>query len=75
MTRRDKKDTTCERCGRELSTPQRLCTHLERDNPYRPRISPVHIPQNQKLLSKQNFNYSVTASDKLLPKNANNRLS
>ncbi|CAG8782716.1 43440_t:CDS:2, partial [Gigaspora margarita] len=34
-----------------------------------------HIPQNQKLLPKQNFNYSVTASDKLLPKNANDRLT
>ncbi|CAG8765848.1 30340_t:CDS:2, partial [Gigaspora margarita] len=43
-------------------------------NPYRPRISPVHIPQNQKLLPKQNFNYSVTASDKVLPKNTNDRL-
>ncbi|CAG8841314.1 24429_t:CDS:1, partial [Gigaspora margarita] len=58
--------TTCKRYGRKLSTPQRLRTHLERDNSYR--------PQNQKLLPKQNFNYSVTASDKLLPKNANNRL-
>ncbi|CAG8856878.1 43223_t:CDS:2, partial [Gigaspora margarita] len=46
----------------ELSTPQRLRTHLERDNPYRPRILPVHIPQNQKLLPKQNFNYSQWGS-------------
>ncbi|CAG8814135.1 7345_t:CDS:2, partial [Dentiscutata erythropus] len=31
--RNDKKGTTCKRCGRECSTPQKLREHLKRKNP------------------------------------------
>ena len=32
-TRSDKKDTICNRCGHECSTPQKLREHLKRKNP------------------------------------------
>ncbi|EXX67764.1 uncharacterized protein OCT59_022871 [Rhizophagus irregularis] len=35
-TRSDKKDTICKRCSHECSTPQKLCEHLKRKNPYKP---------------------------------------
>ena len=34
--RSDKKGTTCKRCGRECSTPQKLREHLKRKNPCKP---------------------------------------
>ncbi|RIB07014.1 hypothetical protein C2G38_2215633 [Gigaspora rosea] len=34
--RSDKKGTTCKRCGRECSTPQKLRKHLKRKNPCKP---------------------------------------
>ncbi|CAG8857106.1 5023_t:CDS:2, partial [Gigaspora margarita] len=56
MTRSDKKDTTCERYGKELSIPQRLRTHLERDNPCRPRISPgSRLRKRYKELTYKNY--------------------
>ncbi|CAG8718814.1 17435_t:CDS:2, partial [Acaulospora morrowiae] len=35
-TRSNKRGTTCERCGRECSTPQKLREHLKRKNPCKP---------------------------------------
>ncbi|RGB30633.1 hypothetical protein C1646_765053 [Rhizophagus diaphanus] len=35
-TRNDKKDTTCERCGKKCSTPQKLREHLNRKFPCKP---------------------------------------
>ena len=35
-TRTDKKDTICERCGHECSTPQKLREHLKWKNPCKP---------------------------------------
>ena len=36
-TRNDKKDTTCKRCGKKCSTPQRLREHLNRKFPCKPQ--------------------------------------
>ena len=38
MVRKDKKDTTCNRCGRTLATPQKLQNHLKRIFPCNPKI-------------------------------------
>ncbi|CAG8606839.1 1130_t:CDS:1 [Paraglomus occultum] len=39
MARKEKKNTTCERCGKSLSTPQRLREHRRRKNPCKPIIT------------------------------------
>jgi hypothetical protein len=39
MVRKDKKSTTCNRCGRTLATPQKLREHLNRKNPCKPQAS------------------------------------
>ena len=51
MARKDKKNRTCERCGHQCATPQKLREHLNRKNPCRPRISPVLLPQHQSTLT------------------------
>ncbi|CAG8780324.1 6134_t:CDS:1, partial [Rhizophagus irregularis] len=44
-TRNDKKDTICKRCGHECSTLQKLCEHLKRKNPCRPKTdTPIQAP-------------------------------
>ncbi|PKY15588.1 hypothetical protein RhiirB3_427819 [Rhizophagus irregularis] len=35
-TRSNKKDTICEHCGHEYSTPQKLCEHFKQKNPCKP---------------------------------------
>src|SRR5437764_897391 len=48
MVRKDKKNRTCERCGRECSSPQMLRAHLNRKNSCRPqryRRDPMPAPQ------------------------------
>ncbi|RHZ81989.1 hypothetical protein Glove_115g97 [Diversispora epigaea] len=58
-TRSDKKNTTCERCGRTLSTPQKLREHFERENPCPFR----NIIQKQNLISaKVNSSHGVSVS-------------
>ncbi|CAG8582128.1 1944_t:CDS:1, partial [Diversispora eburnea] len=47
MVRKDKKNRTCERCEHTCATPQKLREHLNRQNPCRPLISPVLLPQHQ----------------------------
>jgi hypothetical protein len=51
MARKDKKNRTCERCGHQCATPQKLREHLNRKNPCRPCISPVLLPQHQSTLT------------------------
>ncbi|CAJ0762000.1 13128_t:CDS:2, partial [Entrophospora sp. SA101] len=47
MTRKDKKNRTCDRCGYICATPQMLRAHLNRKNPCRPRnIDPIPTPTN-----------------------------
>jgi len=39
MAIKEKKNTTCERCGKSLSTPQKLREHRRRKNPCKPIVS------------------------------------
>ncbi|CAG8601945.1 1572_t:CDS:2, partial [Ambispora gerdemannii] len=47
---KDKKNRTCERYEHTCATLQKLCEHLNRQNPCRSLISPVLLPQHQSTL-------------------------
>ncbi|CAG8780617.1 34906_t:CDS:2, partial [Gigaspora margarita] len=45
MTRKDKKNRTCEHCGYICATPQKLHEHFNRKNPCRPRTdTSIQVP-------------------------------
>ena len=46
MVRKDKKSTICNRCGKTLSTSQKLREHLNRKNPCKPQVSNVISTEN-----------------------------
>ncbi|RGB26882.1 hypothetical protein C1646_674443 [Rhizophagus diaphanus] len=51
-TRSDKKETTCKRCGKKCSTPQKLCEHLRRKNPCKALQGDVAIQKPGQTSSK-----------------------
>ncbi|CAI2191367.1 12129_t:CDS:2 [Funneliformis geosporum] len=48
--RSDKKGTTCKRCGREYSTPQKLREHLKRKNLCKPLQKQKEVASIQTLI-------------------------
>ncbi|PKK60229.1 hypothetical protein RhiirC2_793631 [Rhizophagus irregularis] len=72
--RSDKKGTTCKRCGRECSTPQKLREHLKRKNPCKPlqkqkEVASIQTPiqvsiqeANQQAIQASEINAQVESS-------------
>ena len=47
MARSDKKNRTCERCGKECANPNKLREHLNRKFKCKPSSTPTPVPRPQ----------------------------
>jgi hypothetical protein len=79
MTRKDKKNRTCDRCGKTVATPQKLREHLERKNPCRPinQIREIE-PETRQVTEAKYYNIHqalpIASNSKSEIKNRNDRL-
>ncbi|CAG8543823.1 5165_t:CDS:2, partial [Acaulospora morrowiae] len=79
MVRKDKKNRTCNRCGKTVATPQKLREHLERKNPCRPiNQIPEIVSETRQVTEVNNYDthqtLPVASNSKSEIKGLNDRL-